>query len=225
MKEFKYVPVETDTLERREDHVLPLQLNDLLSRIARESARMSWPGQMHPTLHAKTKDAVQNYFAKSFLPHLETVWVNPAGLIQSGYDAWHEQRARDLGYLLKEGNHVKVLDRARVSTNYNAVAVACKLLNTFMHQLMKYQACRHLYQNLHLVLDKRVFDRLCALRTHYRSLQSIIKHIRLNPYKIGYTEYMDVQKQLWPFIDELNRRQGVGYQISSRIELNSVLWA
>src|SRR5262249_54148270 len=87
--------------------VLPLQLNDLLSRVARESAKMSWPGQMQPILHAKTKAAVEDYFGTTFLSHVQFVWTNPTHMRQIGYDIWHKQRAQDLGRFLQQGNHVK----------------------------------------------------------------------------------------------------------------------
>ena len=203
--------------------MLLLKQKDLLKQVARESAKMSWPGQMHPILCARTKDAVETYFSDRFISHLCKIWSTPSSM-KKGYDNWHRQRVNNIGNFLKQGKHVRNSRRNNGPTNYNPEAVACKLLNTFMHQLMKYDKCRYLWKDLHLVFDQGVFKNLHRLTNCYNSLKCIDYILQKNAYKITYKDYMTVQNQLWKFIEELNKRQGAEYQISSRIELNPVLW-
>ena len=200
-------------------------LIDLLSQIARETAKMSWPGRMHSILQASTKGAVVDYFAKNFLPRLSAIWTNPTQMSKMGYAVWHHQCVSDLGTFLQQGDHIKIVNKEQISTNYKPEAVACKLHNTFMYQLMKYQACRYLWNDIHLILDNVAFRRLHGLSGHYSSLKPIASLLQRNPYKIDYKDYLNIQTQLWQFVDQLNQRSGGQYQISSRIELNSVLWA
>lgn len=196
--------------------MLPVTLDGYLERVARETAKMSWPGQMHPILHANTKKSVEDYFSTIFVSHLKRVWTDEYTTSRLAYDDWYKQRAYELGKFLERGKHVK--------RNYRDTAVACKLLNTFMHQLMKYEKCRILWRDLHLVLDGRLFRKLLGLSGEYDSLRPVASILKDNPYKITYGSYSRLQSQLWAFIEQLNQRANAEYKLRSRIELN-VLWA
>lgn len=204
--------------------ILPITLDEYLEGIARESAKMSWPGQMSPILKAQTKRAVEDYFARDFLKQL---WNEAETMHARGFDKWHEERASELSKLLADKNCIKHVNRRGEPTYYDSIAVACKLLNTFMHQLMKYQNFRPLWCDLHLVLDDIVLGRLSRLR-QYKSLAPIRDALNKNPYTIPYPIYSDIQKHLLSFIAELNReleQRNAAYKITSRIELNAMLWA
>jgi hypothetical protein len=204
--------------------MLPVTLNDYLERVARETAKMSWPGQMSPILHASTKGAVEGYFATSFLSEIQNLWDKPAAISdQAAFDDWHRRQVYRLGDFLQQGNHIKH-ERDGMPTDYISMAIACKLLNTFMHQLMKYQGFRALWKYLHLVLDDVAFSRLSSLR--YKSLSSVREILKNdNPYKIPYEKYALVQQQLLELVLEFNQQPNAQYRITSRIELNAALWA
>jgi hypothetical protein len=108
--------------------------------------------------------------------------------------------------------------RSRVPKYNDAQAVAAKFLNTFMHQLMKYEPCRTLWKALHLPLDARVFAALRPLPA--ASLSSIRSELALSPYTLNYASYLRVQRALLDLVNELNRRPGAEFRMSSRIELN-----
>ena len=176
--------------------MLLLKQKEFLKQVARESAKMSWPGQMQGILHEGTKQAVEEYFSDKFIKHLCEIWSTHSGMTVEGYDIWHRQRVKNFGNFLRRDNHVKFSRPDSSPTKYNPEAVACKLLNTFMHQLMKYEKCRYLWKDLHLVFDGGVFRKLHSLANCCSSLGSIDDILRSNPYKITYDEYMGVQNQL-----------------------------
>jgi hypothetical protein len=198
----------------------PLTLDEYLLAIAKETARMSWPGQMAPILKAGAKKSVEAYFTSDFLGHLRKIW---RGQRVVHYDRWHDQRVQELARSLDE--KVKSRNRKGARTGYLPEAVAAKLLNTFMHQLMKYKECRFLWADLHLVLDTGVFKALGRLAVNSRALQSerTDSVLTQNPYTIPYREYKLVQRRLRKFVGELNRRPGNEFRLTSRIELN-LLW-
>lgn len=202
--------------------MLPLKLEERLKGIARETARMSRPGHMSPILKKKTMDIVKDYFSDQFIPRLRDIWSTKSKI---EYYNWHKQRVNEISGILKKRELIKELDKNNAPTNYKSKAVACKLLDTFMHQLMKYEECRYLYNDLHLVLDRGVFGNLRRLVKSYSSLEPIKLILKRNPYTITYEEYMEIEEQLWQFIDELNRKiPKAKDRICSRIELNSLLW-
>src|SRR5438477_6630612 len=111
--------------------------------VARETARMSYPGSMSrgakPVVHAGTKAALEHYYAERF--PMSEVW-SCAEQLASSYDAWHQERTAEMAKTIQ----------SRVPDYNVPQAVAAKFLNTFMHQLMKYQSCRTLWESLHLPL-------------------------------------------------------------------------
>jgi len=163
---------------------------------------------------AGTKKAVAEYFVDDF--PMGDVWEN-ASKIAKRFDHWHERRVRELGKCI-QGRVKKRSDRCE--------ALAAKFFNTFMHQLMKYEPCRPLWQHLHLPLDKRILVALGRLKRSVGSLalEEVAGILRNPPYVITYAEYLQVQHALGNLLTELNRRPRSEIKLKSRIELN-LLWA
>lgn len=187
---------------------IPLTKSDLFRAISMETARLSYPGSMSrgksPVVKQGTKIIVENYFAEIF--PMGEVWSS-ADDIASRYDDWHRERveefAREIKHQVPHGNRK---------------SVAAKFLNTFMHQLMKYEPARPLFDSLHLPLDARVFA--AFRRERSPALASIRDHLSKSPYALEYEAHEQIQDALTSFIDELNRRPGAEFAIRSRIELN-----
>ena len=111
---------------------IPITHDELLEHIARETARMSYPGSMSrgnkPVVTKGTKAKLEEYFALSF-PMCQ-VWSSASQLAGiSEYECWHKDEIKKIAGAIK----------AHVSPHNNPKGVAAKFLNTFMHQLMKYE--------------------------------------------------------------------------------------
>ena len=190
---------------------LPFAMNDYLPLVVRETARLSYPGAMgrgaNHVLIAGAKHAVEEWFVRCF--PIAAVWNN-AEAIAEGYAGWHKKQTR--------GMAVQVIDQHMGNPANQSQTIAAKILDTFMHQLMKYGPCRALWKQLHLPLDNNVFK---GLRHHHpEALHAVDGLFRLPPYSISYQQYRQVQAALWGFVDELNNRRGAEVQFHSRIELN-----
>ena len=170
---------------------------------------MSYPGSMsrgkRPVVLKGAKSELEHYFIAGF--PISMLWSDAGGVARD-YDAWHEKQSLAIAESIK----------GSIPPYHEAVAVSTKFLNTFMHQLMKYEAFRGLWQQLHLPLDRRVFKALGQLRP--ASLSGVHCSFSRSPYTLNYSEYHDIQKALWSYLAELNRRPGAGLQLRSRIELN-----
>lgn len=186
-----------------------------MQSVACETARMSYPGRMGGVVKAGTKKAVEWYFMKEF--PIETVWTN-AGRIAHRFDGWHQARVHELGNCLERGAFVK-------KKTDRGVAIAAKLLNTFMHQLMKYEPCRPLWHRLHLPLDRRILKVLLKIRrsAESRALKGVEEVLRKPPYSLTHDEYIQVQRALRHLLRELNNRRQSQVKLTSPIELN-LLW-
>jgi len=188
---------------------LPLTLDDLLQRIAVETARMSYPGSMSrgmkPVVSQGTKLSLESYFRTVF--PIQEVWSSAAS-IANQYDTWHRNRVDEIV------GHIDSL----VSPHNVSASVAAKFLNTFMHQLMKYEQARPLFPCLHLPLDARVFTKLARIKS--QSLESFREIFRGSPYSIPYSHHEEIQTGLLRFLEELNARPRVDFRLASRIELN-----
>jgi hypothetical protein len=186
---------------------VPLTEEEFLSHIVRETARMSYPGSMsrRKTVLKGTKAALECFFVDCF--PIAQVWHHSTALAKS-YDEWHKEQSHRVAESIKP----------YVPPHNNAVAVGTKFLNTFMHQLMKYEPCRGLWRSLHLPLDSRAFSRLAKLRVN--SLSGVQQQFSKSPYKLEYESYIEIQQSLWEFVKELNARPGTGWHLTSRIELN-----
>ena len=187
-----------------------------LEAVAKETAKMSYPGRMGGVVKAGTKKAVETYFVETF--PLSDVWED-ARRVARNFDRWHEKRVRELVHRITRKHFIK-------KRSDRGEAFAAKFLNTYMHQLMKYEPCRPLWNHLHLPLDKRILEALWKLhrRMGSRALGRVNQIIRKPPYSIEYADYIDVQRALSDFIKELNARPRAEIKLRSRIELN-LLWA
>lgn len=195
---------------------------DWRERVCRETARMSWPnrmvgGQRSPLINngnVTTKRLIETFFVNDFgLEDLPTEHAT-----QEDFDNWHWERVRGLAHQLMENGR-------RGNPDNNIEAISAKFVNTFFHQLMKYDDFRYLWDFLHLPLDRRVFAELKKRNFKYQnSINGIIKIIRCkSPYEINKKDYNDIQKSLWSLTEEMNKRDEWGRKLTSRIELN-LLW-
>jgi hypothetical protein len=194
----------------------PSTTTELLEQIARETARMSYPGGMSrgkkPVVRAGTKRAIEEYFTTLF--PLADIWQHTEAVARR-YDQWHNEQTRILGRFL-------TTQSCLASPENDVFAVAAKFLNTFMHQLMKYERFRPLWQHLHLPLDARVFESVNHVDgAAGLSLRKAIGSRRA--YALSPKQYAQVQAGLWGLVEELNSRPGQQFEIRSRIELN-FLW-
>jgi hypothetical protein len=135
------------------------------------------------------------------------VW-NPSRDLIKNYDKWHRETT----------HKCSVAIRQQIVDGRQPMSVAAKLLDTFMHQLMKYEPCRPLWNALHLPLDRRVFSALIRLRSP--SLAGVRQYFDLSPYDLKYSAHMEIQSRLWGLVKELNSRPSAEFCIGSRIELN-----
>lgn len=194
----------------------PLKQTDLLRLIARETAKMSYPGGMSrgksQVVKGETKDRLERYFADHF--PLREVWSNAAA-IAGVYDRWHARQATAIADFL-------VRDRRLGHPGNTPFVVAAKFLDTFMHQLMKYEWARPLWPALHLPLDSQIFYAFaCSDSLVLAKINARIGERRA--YAISREDYQFIQNTLWEYLGELNRRDGAEFQVCSRIELN-YLW-
>ena len=191
---------------------VPSALSEMLGNVARETARMSYPGSMSrgkkPVVHKGTKAELEEYFAERF--PLRQVWLS-ASRLTATYESWHRARTEEIANALRQ----------KVSKHNNGKAVVAKFLNTFMYQLMKYEPCRSLWPVLHLPLDGRVFAALRQLKSS--SLSAVQPLLFRSAYSLSYTEYLEIQRALWNLMHELNARPRAEFKLRSRIELNC-LW-
>jgi len=184
--------------------------------IKRETAKMAWPGHMEPILKKGTKSDVEIFFAAK---------VNLACLLkknikQTGLDDWHSATVNCLADRL-----TKHINPRRESPPYSAQAVAAKLVNVFLHQLIKYKPFAHLYPYLHLPLDSQVWPEIKKAITSERRCQ-LKTILEKNPYTLSYDdEYIKIQKILWEVLDSLFTNDVLLQYGRSRILLNSTLWA
>jgi hypothetical protein len=188
---------------------IPFTRQDHLQRIAVETAKMSYPGSMsrgiRPVVSGGTKAALQIYFEFAF--PMANVW-DTARTIALDYDTWHSARVDEIAH------HIG----PKVSAHNVPESVAAKFLNTFMHQLMKYEEARPLFACLHLPLDARVFSQLLRIRSP--SLAPLRTTFECSPYSLPYNEHGVIQDALTRYLAELNARPGAGFRLNSRIELN-----
>ena len=145
---------------------------------------------------------------------MKKIW-DDAATVASTYDQWHDERA---------GEIAKVVSCCKGDPDNNPKAIAAKFLNTFMHQLMKFQKCRPLFEFLHLPLDRRVFNALRSRELLFPTKQDILPIIRKAPYTISYSEYLQVQDAPWLVVKAANEQSNQTIDLTSRIELNSWLW-
>jgi hypothetical protein len=198
-------------------------MTDIDTALIHECARISWPGRMSDMLATGAKRAAEDWFGDNVqLTTLEGIKS------QTAYDAWHKTAAGKLAQALgKYVNKFPSLKKQGKKVNikrspYQPKPIAAKLLDTFMHQLVKYPPFHGLYGYLHLPIDEIVRARL---QQRWGSLPLDGKDILgSNVYTISYAEHMMIQERLWDLVD--GEFEGCQKNFGrSRVWLNAPLWA
>jgi hypothetical protein len=208
-----------------------MTLEEYLREVAEETAKMSYPGHFSPPLckNAKKgpKETVQRYFTgRVFIRELTQLWRNRRQIpTRVAFNEWHNKRVQELGRCLRRCSHMR--------DGYNARAAARKLIDVFMHQLMKYQRFRRLYRFLYLPLDRQVCRALRRKRREdedYGALNTDeVKELldgNRNPYNFEHADYLRIQEALLHVVRALQRDPRLAYRasITSRVDLNALLW-
>ena len=204
-----------------------LNKKEYLKAIARETARMSYPGRTSGTLlrnnsnlhPEKAKHAIEEFFVSKF--PIGKLWDRQVK--RSGYEKWHKQQVEALSGVIKK--YEKKRENAYC-------AISAKLLNTFMHQLMKYKKFRYLYEELHLPLDTQAFDSLVAKlkeigkKPQMDKLRDLVNRYKKKAFTVNSNDYYETQKQLNCLKKYLNKvLKSEGVKLESRVDLNCTLWA
>ncbi len=195
--------------------IFPTTQKEYLKAVARETARMSYPGSMSRGKKQVLKEGAKKKIEEFFATFLGDLW-DSVDSVTNQFDVWHEKQARKLGQYLRDNGRLGKPEN-------NSDVVGAKLINTFMYQLMKYERFRPLWNSLHLPLDGKTLRILQTLNCP--SLISVKEIIKRPPYSLSYDEYCQIQRALREVVVELNKRPEVEYNLlTSRIELN-LLWA
>jgi hypothetical protein len=198
----------------------PEILDEYLRLVAIETARMAWPGSMmrgeSQVLRKRAKAVVEKFFAGDGFPMRE-LWCN-ARRIGGNYQEWHERICDRLGKVLEP-----CMGRKRKRVNRPA-AVAAKVLDTFMHQLMKRSQMRPLWPHLYLPLDNGVFKALLQLESDHSGKSEIASILKKPPYSLERSDYVKLQSAMLKLLWKLRKRWKEHSLWRSRIELNSWLW-
>jgi hypothetical protein len=199
-----------------------ISYEDWLTRVSVETARMSYPTSMSrgtvPLVIGNTKKALEKYFDESgFVKNL--LELQKGGPKQEQYDEWHTKRICEIGDLLVSK---KLLCDAKTK-----FGVGAKFVDTYMHQLMKFEMCRSFWKLLFLPIDRKVCRFLNKSKDVFSQRVQVIvdKYKNESPYFITEEEYSEIQKSLWIIIDEINKNLNEKYTLTSRIELNCIMWA
>jgi len=158
-----------------------------------------------PVVEKHTKKLVEAHLLEEF--PISDIW-NPESFAFTDFETWHAERINAMALAIEH----KVLSRN------GPTAVAAKFINTFLHQLTKYEAARPLLPYLHLPLDRRVFGKLRTLKSP--ALSSFKQELKGSPYSLAYAQHLGIQAALLNLLNELNARNGATYTFSARIELN-----
>jgi hypothetical protein len=202
------------TVRRMRQNGNHIDERELLKRIAAETARMATPGSFYGRVLAEkgTRDQVEDYFVQRFpLSDLYNRAVTGAE-----YPQLHQEAIKSLSTLV-EG-------RIKQLPGHNrrlAFPISAKLVDTFMHQLMKYEQFRYLYRALFLPLDRRVLTSISKRSIDGikipDELSDLGKRYRNDAYSIPKNYYNRIQEGLLTLLPHFE-------QLEARIELNCVLW-
>lgn len=205
-----------------------IPLTELEDSITRESAKMSWPGHMHPMLQAGAKNKVEKFWLNNVdLRELQGIST------QNGYDRWHEKTTCSLAEWMETNRVLRRRTRVAVRNDpdgreYSASAIAAKLIDTFVHQLSKHPPFHGLYLYLHLPYDEVVRGRLCGIARRMAMLEDLAELSEIparNAYTLGYHEYSRIQQFVWKLA---RRRQYAQFRKAygdAVIWLNAAIWA
>jgi hypothetical protein len=135
------------------------------------------------------------------------VWQQPS-TVAATFEPWHRNLVTRLAGAIN----------GQVLSGKNSESVAAKFLNTFLHQLTKYDEARYLVPLLHHPLDSRVLGKLRSIKSP--ALATLRAHFGNSPYSLPYERQLDIQHALSALIAELNARPNASFQFKYRIELN-----
>lgn len=188
---------------------LPQDLVDALVCVATETANMSYPAAMSrgkkPVVAKGTKAVVRRHLVSCF--PMSEVWQKSCVGV-STFDSWHRKLVTGLAGAISD----------KVLSGNNPESVAAKFLNTFLHQLTKYEEARFLVPLLHVPLDSRVFGKLRTIKSP--ALGMVRAYFASSPYSLPYAHHLEIQCALQELIYELNARPNSSFQFKYRIELN-----
>ena len=195
----------------------PLTTKDRLRGIGVETARMSYPGGMcrgrRPVVRKGTKLKLEQLFSSEQFLLFD---LTRPSLAADLYVDWHRATTEMIAGELVAANCL-------ANRENDGEAVTAKFLDTFMHQLMKYAEFRPLFDQMHLPLDRRVLGRLRSLKSS-AAAHKVGRRVRgRSLYSISYDDYRFVQDTLSELVAELNGRNAMEFEITSRIKLN-LLW-
>jgi hypothetical protein len=193
--------------------------------VKKETAMLAWPGHMNPIVRKGAKTAVERFF----VDQVDLATLSAESIrTQDNFDTWHRRNITALAQVLNTGDRDGKWIKDRDREPYSADAVASKLVDVFLHQLIKYRPFAHLHDYLHLPIDTQVQPKIRKLareahEPRHRVAAGLLKNTR-NVYTLSYEEYMKIQIFLWDAVDaELNDEfEKYGH---SRILLNPYLWA
>jgi hypothetical protein len=218
-------------MPKKNKSVFNLTKEEYLKKIARETAKMSYPGAMSMQRNgkqiviARTKKALEEYFVNEF--PIEDLW-DQKEKAPTDYDGWHGCQTKNISK--------KVVEKRRGNKKNNSDAISAKLLNTFMHQLMKYEKFRYLYKYLHVPLDKGAFNELSKKlgqvdelevskkqKNELKKLNALVSKYCGCPYSTDSKDYIEIQKGLLELVKIWNKCLSE-FEIKARIDLNCILW-
>ena len=158
-----------------------------------------------PVVAERTKARLEEHFVEKF--PLADIWSSPNS-VTGDFEDWHAAQVTACARAIK----------GQVRSGNNPESVAAKFINTFLHQLTKYEEARSLVRFLHLPLDARVFGKLRSLKS--QPLAGVKHHFKTSPYALDYSAHRDIQKALLDLLPELNERPHAEFKFKSRIQLN-----
>ena len=197
-----------------------LSKEEYLKLVAQETSRMSQPGSFYGRVLKKkneeSKDKaylpVHNYFLYNF--PLQDIWECRT-MTEQGFEKWHKLRLGEIAKVIS--------DNYLFRTEYNPTILGAKLIDTFMHQFMKYPQCRSVYEWLHLPLDRTALNSIpklkdiCGIDGDLEELFDLSEKYKRCPYGLAPDDYMEIQKYLL-IVKEI-------FGLTARVELNAILWA
>lgn len=184
---------------------------DYIRRLVVESFRMGYPAGMNRGKNPVIKGAIKD----ELLAHFKTKVADKVMSDVPGperYVLWHKKLCRSLESVF----------HGRLGDERKLFPITAKFIDTFMHQMMKYEDYRDLYGVIFLPLDGIVTPKLKKMFKEEGLMDNgLDTFFELGPYKIDDGVYYLVQEKLNDLATQVGAR--IGKSIF-RIDLN-VLWA
>jgi len=178
------------------------QINNaiLFQQIAKETAKAASPGHFFGHVlkgehkkKEKTKKKLIDFFSDSKQFPIGNLWHRD--LRPDCYKGWHKEQTENLSCVIR--GHIISLHNHQKRT---AFAVTAKLLDIFMHQLMKYNRFRYLYKVLYLPLDSKALQSISQQNvfgvTVCQQLREMAQKFQHDTYSMSSKSYYKIQKEL-----------------------------